>query len=143
MLPRDEQIPSASHAGTDPQQEEQRGLCSAPVCDRLLWGGVGLLTHVRELLTIAELLYVPLLPLGKRARVVLPSPREQFTPDLIRNLVCGCCSSSWVPVGKRAFGSLENKRGHTASPFSALQGIWKACSWWMLWPFTLGWLVCV
>lgn len=56
------------------------------------------------------------------------APREQFMPDQSSNLGCGCCSSSWVPVGNCAFG-------HAGYPSSAPEGSWKAHSWWMLWPF--------
>ena len=109
MLPRDEQIPSAHCPGTDPQQEERRRLCSAPGCGRLLWQGASLLTLVQGLLALAELLCVSPFPLGKPARVVLPWPREQFMPELTSNPGCRCYSSSWVPVGKCAFGSLEGE----------------------------------
>ena len=50
--------PSAYRPGTDLQQEERRGLCSAPGCSRLLWEGAGLLTLVQGLLALAELLCV-------------------------------------------------------------------------------------
>lgn len=131
MLPRDEQIPSAHCPGADPQQEEWCGLCGAPSCGRLLWEGAGLLTLVQGLLMLAGVAVRATVSPWQACRVVPPCwPREQFMPDLTSNLTCHCCGSSWVPVGRCVFGSLEgSERGHTGSPSSAPQGSWKAHSW--------------
>lgn len=141
MLPRDEQ----TFCSLSRHRSSAGGVVWAQQCSWLWQAALGRCRPA----DISRVLYVPLFSLGKPARVVLPWPGEEFMPDLPSTLGCHCCSSSWVPVGKCAFGFLEgSERGHTGSPSSASQGSWKARSWWMLRPFygavcPLHWLACI